>query len=179
MDARDETTWLIVELTPQGERAAEDGSLESLLRDGARVSSTHPVFVPCLSYEHNGRRSVLSVMEGYAFIGSDMDGDCITGLVNTPYVHGVLSRGRGIRKVFDTLPDSSVRDLRTKLNEMVGFDLEEGMVVRVNDGGFLGVTGTILVLYDDKASVLVSMRSINVVKSFLRFLLSPVGGGDE
>lgn len=179
MDERDETTWLIVELTPQGERAAEDGSLESLLRSGARVSRTHPVFVPVVSYGHNGRRSVLSVMEGYAFIGSDLDGDCISRLIDTFYVQGVLSRGSGIRKVFDTLPDSSIRDLRVKLNEMIAVDLEEGMAVRVNGGGFLGVTGTIMLLYGDEASVLVSMRSINVVKSFPRFLLSPVGLGDE
>ena len=120
---------------------------------------------------------MLSVMEGYAFVGSDIDGGCIASLMETPYVHSVLSRGRGIRKVYDTLPDSSVRDLRTKLNEMVGVDLEEGMVVRVNGGGFLGVSGTIMLLYGDMASVLVSMRSINVVKSFPRFLLSPVVDG--
>ncbi len=179
MDARDETTWLIVELTPQGEKAAEDGSLESLLRSGAKAPRNHPVFIPCVSYAHNGRRSVLSVMEGYAFIGSDIDFECISKLVGTPYVHGVLSRGAGIRKVFETLPNTSVHDLRVKLNAMVGSDLDEGMVVRVNNGGFLGVTGTIMLLYDDMASVLVSMRSINVVKSFPRFLLSPVGGSGE
>ena len=118
-------------------------------------------------------------MEGYAFVGSGLDGGSLSRLGNSPYVRQVMSRGRGVRRVFDTIPDSAVQDLRMRLNEMVGVELEEGMVVRVNDGPLLGVSGTIMLLYEDKASVLVSMRSINVVKDFPRFLLWPTGGGDE
>lgn len=179
MDARDGTTWLIVELSPQGERAAEEGCLESLLRDSLYAPPHHPIFVPCISYEYNGRRSLLSVMEGYAFVGSDLDPDSISSLADLPYVNKILSRGKGIRLVYDTLPDAAVQDLRHKLNSIVGTDLEEGMVVKVNQGTFLGVRGTIMLLYEDMATVLVSMRSINVVKDFPRHLLSPVGDGDE
>lgn len=179
MDVRDETTWLIIELTSQGERAAEEGFLESVFRDSGSLDPHHPVFIPCLSYEHRGRRSVLSVMEGYAFIGSGVGGDSITRLTNSPYVRNILSRGKGIRRVFETIPDNAVKDLRVKLNKMIGTELDEGMVVRVNDGPLLGVTGKIMLIYEDKASVLVSMRSINVVKDFPRFLLWPHGEGDE
>lgn len=179
MDARDEVTWLVVELTPQGESAAEDGTLESLLRDHGDLSPSHPIFIPCLSYEHRGRRSVLSVMEGYAFIASGLDGHSISLLSSSPYVQCVMSRGSGIRKVHETVPDASVQELRMRLNEMVGVEIREGMQVRVNDGPLAGLIGKVVELDGDQASVLVEMRSLNAVKDFPRFLLCPVGDGDE
>ena len=175
MDARDEMTWLVLELTSQGERAAEEGVLESLIRDQASLTLDHPIFIPCVSYEHRGRRSILSVMEGYAFIASGAENHSLDSLLVSPYVRRVMSRGRGIRKVYETIPDAAVRDLRLKLNEMVGTEVEEGMHVQVVDGPLAGITGKVVEIDGEQASVLVEMRSIFAVKDFPRFLLCPVG----
>ena len=175
MDTRDEQTWLILELTHQGEKAAESGLLDSLLRKQGGISPAHPIFVPCLSYEYQGRRSVLSVMEGYAFIASGIDRDSYRKFGSSPYVQRILVRGSGIRKVPETIPDSAIRDLRLKLNQMVGFELEEGMKVRVVGGPLMGIVGKVIELDGGFASVLVEMRSIHAVKDFPRFLLCPVG----
>lgn len=174
MDARDEMTWLVVELTPQGESAAEEGLLESLLRKQADLSPDHPIFVPCVSYEHRGTRTLLSVMEGYAFIGSGAEDRSLGLLSVSPYVMRLMSRGRGIRRVYETIPDASVRDLRAKLNEMVGTEVVEGMFVQVIDGPLAGIVGKVVEIDGDQASVLVEMRSIFAVKDFPRFLLRPV-----
>ena len=174
MDARDETTWLILELTSQGETAAEEGLLEAALRDLTALPPEHPIFVPCLAYTHKGSRSVLSVMEGYAFVASDVEDDFFRRLRQSPHVRRVLTRGTGIRKVIETIPDTNIRDLRERLNAMVGAEITEGMAVRVVDGLLVGIVGVVVELDGDHASVLVEMRSLHAVKDFPRFYLHPV-----
>ena len=175
MDARDEITWVVLELTPQGESAAEDGSLESLLREQLTLSPDHPVFIPCIAYTHRGNRSVLSVMEGYAFLGSTIEQGSHRRLNNSPYIRRVLSRGKGIRRVWETLPDAKVQELRHRLSEMVGAEIEEGMKVQVVGGPLLGIVGKVVEIDGDQASVLVEMRSLRAVKDFPRFFLHPLG----
>lgn len=123
---------------------------------------------------HKGVRTVLSVMEGYAFVASGVEGSFFRQLRNTPYVRRVLSRGAGIRKVEETIPDAKIRDLRKSLNEMVGAEILEGMRVRVADGPLVGIVGKVVDLHGDQASVLVEMRSLYAIRYFPRFFLHPV-----
>lgn len=174
MDARDETTWLILELSSQGESAAEDGTLETIIREQGDLTSDNQVFVPCLAYNHKGSRAVLSVMEGYAFVSSDVGDMFYQRIRSSPYIRRVLTRGTGVRKVAETIPDTNIRDLKSRLNEMVGAEITEDMVVRVVDGPLVGIVGKVVVIDGDQASVLVEMRSLYAVKDFPRFYLHPV-----
>ncbi len=174
MDARDEITWLILELTPQGESAAEDGLLEGVLRDHGDLDQGHPVFIPCMACTHKGVRSVISVMEGYAFVASGVDDSFFDRLRSTPYVRRVMTRGTGIRRVVETIPDAKIRDLRKNLNEMVGAEILVDMEVRIIDGPLIGIVGKVVEIYGDQASVLVEMRSLYAIKDFPRFFLHPV-----
>ena len=178
MDVRDEKTWVVAELTSQGEQVAEEGRLESLMRDHASLEDDHPVFVPCIAYTHNGVRSVLSVMEGYAFLGFPLEPSARDRLLASPYVRGFLSRGQRNR-VLDTIPNQNVEDLRRSLNEMVGSEITVDMQVKVIDGTLLGVVGKVIDLDKSTASVLVEMRSIHAIKTFPRFILHPFGGESE
>jgi len=123
---------------------------------------------------HKGVRSVLSVMEGYAFVASSVDDSFFHRLRSTPYVRRLLTRGTGIRKVAETIPDANIRDLRHRLNEMIGAEIVEDMEVRVVDGPLVGIVGKVVEIYDNQASVLVEMRSLYAIKDFPRFFLHPV-----
>ena len=179
MDARDEITWLILELTSQGEAAAEEGVLESTLRDQADLSHDHQVFVPCVAYSHRGSRSILSVMEGYAFVSSDVDDSFFHRIKSSPHVRRVMSRGSGIRRVVETIPDASIRDLLARLNKMVGAEILEDMRVRVVDGPLVGIVGRVVEIDGNQASVLVEMRSLYAIKDFPRFYLHPVNDDEQ
>lgn len=178
-DARDETTWMVLELTSRGEQAAEEGDLESLLRKQAGLSYDHPVFVPVQTFMHQGSRTVFTAMEGYAFVASGVDHDTQSKLGNNPYVKRLLSRGRGVRRVVETVPDAKVRELRQELALLIGAELQEGARVLISDGPLRGITGKVLELTEADAAVLIEMRSIRAIRTIPRFLLQPVGEDEQ
>lgn len=174
MDRRDETAWLIVELTPQGERVAEEGLLEEIVRDYGDLPSHHPVFVPYLTYTYGGSRSLFSVMEGYAFLGAGIDDHSRRDLVNTPYIKRFLSRqSRDHLNPLDTISDQAVQDLKKRLGELVGVEMKEGMKVRVCEGSFIGLQGVIVGISGEFATVLVELRSLRALRKMPRFMLRP------
>lgn len=173
-DARDETTWMVLELTSRGDQAAEEGDLESLLRKQASLDHAHPVFIPVATFFHQGSRTVFTAMEGYAFVASGVDYNTQTKLGNNPYVKRILSRGRGVRRVVETVPDSKVQEIRQELARLIGIEIHEGARVRISDGPLRGITGKVLELTDADAAVLIEMRSIRTIRTIPRFLLHPV-----
>jgi len=174
MDRRDETAWLIVELTPQGERVAEEGLLEEIMRDYGDLDSTHPVFVPYLTYTYGGNRSLFSVMEGYAFIGAGIEDYARRDLTNTPYIKRFLSRHtRDHLQPLDTISDEAVEDLKKRLGELVGVEMKEGMKVRVCEGSFIGLQGVVVGVGGESATVLVELRSLRALRKMPRFMLRP------
>ena len=174
MDQRDETAWLIVELTHQGERMAEEGLLEEILRDYGDLSSLHPVFIPYLTYTYGGNRTLFSVMEGYAFIGAGVDHSSRRDLINTPYVKRFLSRQtRDHLQPLDTISHTDVENLKKRLGELVGVEMKEGMKVRVCEGSFIGLQGVIVGVGGESATVLVELRSLRALRKMPRFMLRP------
>lgn len=174
MDRRDETAWLIVELTPQGERVAEEGLLEEILRDYGDLSPKHPIFIPYLTYTYGGSRSLFSVMEGYAFLGAGLSEYSRRDLTNTPYIKRFLSRQTDDHfRPLDTISDSAVQDLKKRLGELIGVELEEGMKVRVCEGSFIGLQGVIVGVSGESATVLVELRSLRALRKMPRFMLRP------
>ena len=180
MDVRDEITWAVLELTPHGERIAEAGMLEEILRDYADIPGDHPVFVPYLTITYSGTTSLFSVMEGYAFVASGLPDQSYRGLIYTPYVKQILSRGgQGHSWVLDTVPDSSVRELRQRLNELVSVEIQEGMKVKVIEGSYSGLEGKVISVGPKHAMVFVELRSLRALKKMPRFILRPSDDSNE
>lgn len=177
-DHRDDLTWVVVELTQLGERSAEEGHLEIALRNTLGVDGSHPIFVPYITLIRNGRRSILSVVEGYVFVASGLPDTSYFGLpTGSPYVSSILHRvGRSGLPVLTTVPDASVRSLRDNLAKMISREIEDGTHVRVVEGLFVGLTGRVVGLDGDNAYVLIDLRSLKAVKAFPRFYLRPVDG---
>lgn len=164
----------MVELSYHGEKAAEEGDLARLLRDHGSLESDHPIFVPYLSYTYKGVRSLLSVMEGYAFLASGFDDSSRAGLLRSPYIKKFLTRGSSLYAPYETVPQASVDALRQNLSDLMAVEIGEGMQVVVIDGPLTGIKGEVVGVSGERATLLVEMRSIHALRHLPCFLLRPL-----
>lgn len=179
MDERDQVTWVVLELSHHGERAAEEGILEEILRDHADLEHDHPVFIPYLTYTYREKKTLLSVMEGYAFIASGFDNSSRSDLLRSPYIKKILTRGTNPYAACETVSQASVDGLQSRLRELVAVEIQEGMGVRIVDGPLSGIRGNVVGVSDKHATLLVEMRSIRAIQYLPCFLLRPLSDEDE
>jgi hypothetical protein len=180
-DLRDELTWVVLELTRQGENRAEEGTLCVGLRDCLGVGADHRVFVPSATYRKSGHRVTIHLMEGYAFIASGLPDNRYFGLErDSALVRQVLSTvGSGGMKVLHVLPDSEIQSMNARLSEIVSHDIEEGMRVHINRGTYNRLDGLVVHLDGKDAFVLVELRSYKVIRPIPRVFLEPVDEGED
>lgn len=172
-DRRDSTTWVALELTRNGEKLVEDGSLASEIRRALEVEEDWPVFIPARIYEKKGRSVTVHLMEGYAFVATGLDEVCYFRLEQTKLVQQVLSERRGAQgiRVLSTISDSRVAELRRQLNEEVASDIVPGMPVLVTDGIYSKLEGTVLDVEGDYAIVRFELRSLKVLSKVPKVFL--------
>ena len=172
-DQRDETTWATIELTKLGERKAHEGTLEPSLRALLSVDSSFPVFVPYATYIKGGRTVSVRLIEGYAFVATGLSEVTYFRLERSPLVARVFSsRQRNGMRVLHTLPNGEVEAMRTQLAESMGADLEVGARVRITGGNYRELEGVVVDLYEKKAAVQVSFRSLTSIAVVPRNLVS-------
>lgn len=174
-DLRDDITWVVFELSGAGEHVAREGHLESHLRKILK-SPGHEVFVPYLSYKYDGRVALFNAMEGYAFAESGLDERIyLNATAESPYLKGVLSYMGVGTTVLQTVPDSSIRDLRDHLAQMVAVEIQEGMKVEITRGICQGLLGDVVGLTDQDAYILIQLRTLRTIRTIPRFALFPIG----
>jgi len=171
-DRRDGTTWVVLELTRQGEKLVEDGALPHEIRRILDVEDEWPVFVPARVYEKKGKRVTIHLMEGYAFVATGLDEVRYFRLEQTKIIEQVLAtRGaRGIRAL-STIPDTRVAELRSQLNAEVAADIIPGMRVLVTDGVYSKLEGIVLDTQGDHATVHFELRSLEVISRIPKVFL--------
>lgn len=171
-DRRDGTTWVALELTRQGEKLVEEGSLADYLRRQLGVEEDWQIFIPARVYEKNGKRVTVHLMEGYAFVATGLDEVYYFRLENTKLVTQVMSsRGkRGIRRL-ETIHDSQVTELRRQLNEEVSADIIPGMKVTVTEGTYSALQGIVTDVEGDYAVVHFELRSLQIVSKVPKVFL--------
>ena len=174
-DQRDSRTWVVLELTRAGEVKVEEGAAEETLRHALGVDSTHPVFIPSISYMAGNRRTTLHLMEGYAFVASglpevqylNLEGVC-------PYIRRVLtSKGPSGMRVLSVVPDAGVQEMRLQLAQHVASDVSPGMQVTVAEGVYAHLSGKVLDITGDAAYVRFVLRSIDIITSIPTVFLTP------
>lgn len=180
-DHRDSRTWVVLELTHVGEAKLEEGTLPGLLREALSVEPDFPVFIPSVSYVSGHRRTTLHLMEGYAFVSAGLpevryihlEGRC-------PYVKKVLtSKSPNGMRVLSVIPDASVLEMRNKLSQHVSSDLVEGMEVTVTEGVYANLTGAIVDVCKDSASIRIVLRSIDIITNIPSMFLMPADELEE
>jgi hypothetical protein len=172
-DTRDDTTWVVIELTESGEGLAEEGSLDGHLRNVLDCGPDHPIFVPYTCITRHNRRVVINVIEGYAFIATGLqDHEYLSLVYKSNHVKSVMHRSSsGKIPVLTPVPDKSVKDLQHKLREMISKEVVIGTEVCVQEGMYKGLIGHVVETYDNEAIVFVSMRTIKALKSFPKYIL--------
>ena len=175
-DQRDEETWVVLELTRQGELRAEEGTLAKSLVD-ALDAPDHPVFVPAITYDRDGTRVTVHLMQGYAFVASGLPESAYFALVHRcQFVRKVLSAAMSNgMPVLQVVPDQHVRELRRQLQEQVASDIDDGMCVKITQGVYGGLTGKVVGSDGDKALVHIKLRSFEVIRTIPKFFLEPTG----
>jgi transcription antitermination factor NusG len=163
-DQRDDITWVVVELGYSGEQKIEDGTLEHTLRSDLGVSSSFPVFVPSVSYRRGSKSTTIHLMQGYAFVASGLDENIYFRLENKSYVSQIIATKtpNGIR-IPNTVSNREVESLRHKLRELLASDLVEGNPVKVVDGMYKNLTGTLICAVGEFAYVHIKLRSIEIL----------------
>lgn len=173
-DQRDSTTWVVLELTPIGEKLVEEGTLAVELRRLLGVEETWPVFVPSRSFEKKEKMVTIHLMEGYAFIATGLDEIHYFRLEQTKVVEQVLSQQtRGVR-VLSTIPDSHINDLRRRLNQELASDIIPGMEVIVLEGTYAKLQGMVEDIEKDHAVVKFEFRSLKVFAKVPKVFLDTV-----
>lgn len=180
-DQRDHRSWVVLELTRQGEVKSEEGVLAGLLRECLRVQSDWPVFVPSATYYTGGRRITLHLLEGYAFVASGLPDVAYFALERTPYVRSVLTTragGRNAMRTLSVVPESSITEMQAQLAEQVSSDVTEGMRVTISDGVYTSLSGDVVILEGDSAHVRIQLRSLDLIVKMPRVFLSPSEEGE-
>jgi hypothetical protein len=171
----------VVELTRQGERRAEEGTLPPLLRTALNLGSNHLVFIPCKTYVSGGRRTTVHLMEGYAFVASYGEDLSYPLRGEQLYIKRLLTAPspKGTR-VLSVVPDAVVSDMEEKLAQYVGDDVVEGLQVRVQSGLFAQMRGEVVDL-TTTGNLLVrfQMRSLDTIVEIPRSFAVPDDGTDD
>lgn len=173
MDQRDAPTWIVLELSPNGEDRLEDGTLEQSIRSDLGVNTSHQIFIPATTYRKGNKTITLRLMEGYVFIASGLPETEYFALEHRPYAVQVMSTRPGPYKmrVLSTVPDSRVQDLKRQMREMLSSDIALYDKVTVIDGTYKTLEGVVVGVEKDKAFVKINLRSMEVIATIpLMFL---------
>lgn len=163
-DRRDQKTWVILELTRQGEQKVTDGVFEGILRKAMKLEPSHGVFIPSMTYKKAGRTVTLHLMEGYAFVESGLPETTYFKVEGHQDVKRVMSSNSpsGMR-IPHTLSDTDILVMRDKLRTMVMGDVTLGSKVNISDGPYRGMDGEVLDIEEDYAILKIEMRSLAIV----------------
>lgn len=182
-DRRDDQTWVVIELARAGEIALEDGTLSDRLRSDLDVEPDWSIFIPAATYTRTGKRITVHLVEGYVFVAAGLPETRYYALEDkSPLVRQILSvpGPKGMR-VLATIPQADVEGMQAQLRAQVATDITEGMKVRVTEGIYSSLEGRVLDVGSEDAQVLISLRSIQIIKAIPRVFLEPVDseGGDS
>lgn len=166
VDCRDDQTWVVIELTRQGEMRVEEGVLEGMLRKDLSVDPDYPIFIPATTYEKSGRKITIHLLEGYVFAAAGLAETTYFDLEKRSYVSQVMSSiGTHEMRVLSVITNEEIRQMRRQLRGLVSADISVGERVRIMDGLYSTLEGEVIDRELDQAIVHLEFRSLNVLAS--------------
>ena len=176
MDRRDETTWVVIELTSLGEAKVEEGTIEASLRRDLGVDPDFPLFIPVLSYPKGNRTINIHLMQGYVFAASGLPDTTYFALERKEYVESIISTPGRVRTL-NVVPNKKVQELKAQLREMVSADIQQDAIVRITNGAYRNLEGAVVLVVGDNAQVRIQLRSLDLIATipvvFLDALSNP------
>jgi len=181
VDKRDETTWVTIELTRQGDQLVESGQLESLLRRDLQVDANFSIFIPSITYQRGHKAVTIHLLEGYIFVSTGLPETQYFALERRPYVEQVLSTLSGAHqlRVLAVIDNDHVQQLRRQLREQIASDIQVGEKVHILEGSYRYLEGKVTGLEGDNAFVLIQLRSIQVLATVPKVFLDVASPPEE
>ncbi|MFA6234143.1 MAG: hypothetical protein WC824_08155 [Bacteroidota bacterium] len=176
-DSRDAITWIVLELSPQGEIRLEDGTLEECIRSDLGVDDNHPVFIPATTYVKGNKTITLRLMEGYVFVASGLLETTYFALEQRPYIAQVMSSRPGPYKlrVISTVPDRKILELKKQLRDMKASSVSMYDRVSIHDGTYKSLEGVVLGISGENAFIRINLRSMEVIATIPLLLMETIG----
>lgn len=179
-DVRDQTTWVVLELTKLGEQKVVEGVMDSLLREMLQIGKDHPIFIPSAPRMRRGESPPVCIMDGYAFVASGLSDMSYYRLEGTSYVRNVLTgRSPTGMRTLNVVPDATVQKMKDQLSQQVLAEVQEGAAVIVSGGTFNNLKGTVISDLQNDVFVLIELRSIHVITMVPKNRIRPVTEEDE
>lgn len=170
IDDSSERNWVIVELTPTGER---EKNLESIRKNIHKImrDKTLEVFIPSVVQKVRDEFHILPFMEGYIFVGHKPDLNFMK-LQETNYFRAVLTRpvfdGKRRRQTLSFLKDRDLDKMRAGMQKAARSGFSEGDVVKVIRGNYKNLKAEVIQSYEDgqNVQVYVNLASKKVLLDF-------------
>lgn len=175
MDRRDDLTWAALELTRLGELRVEEGTLEPLIRRDLGVGPDHPIFIPAATYPKEERFITVHLMEGYCFVATGLPETTYFALENEPYVSKVMSNvGPHNIRTLSVIHHRDILEMQSKLRELISEDITEGAVVKILEGIYKSLEGSVVRTEGEDVLVRIDLRSLRLIVSLPRVFLKPI-----
>ena len=98
------------------------------------------------------------------FVGTGLPETTYFSLEKKAYVSKVMSvLGSSRMRVLNTVADSYVKELQKQLRQMIVSDVEINSTVKVLDGLYKNLDGSVLSISNDYAHVQIELRSIRII----------------
>ena len=162
--------WVVVELTPTGER---EKNLESIRKNARKIlnDKTIEVFIPSVVQKVRDEFHILPFMEGYVFI-LHKPGLNFMRLQETNYFRSVLTKpvfdGKRKRYTLSFLSDKDLDKLRSGMQNVVKSGFSEGDIVKVVRGNYKNLKAEVIQAYEDgqHVQVYVNLASKKILLDF-------------
>ncbi|KKM24338.1 hypothetical protein LCGC14_1606120 [marine sediment metagenome] len=156
-DLDDETRWVVVQLSSVGEKEAD---IDILRRSARRILGQDDIdmFIPAISQQFRDESQTLFFMEGYVFFRY-VTGISFLRLRDTAFFSDVLISCKNSRgePEYALLDDSKLNLMRAGMDDLRVGRFVCGDSVRIIEGSYKNLQGTVSIVYEKKQVVQVSI----------------------
>lgn len=165
MPKKESSSWVILEISPKGEEAANLGLLKDMLLEKSPFKESD-IFIPIVRH---GSRSIW-MMEGYVFIKSGYSTSDYYDLKRTYLISNIVSRVDK-RTGLISIGVIDAKDLNSMLKKAdeLGAKFDVGDKIKIIEGDFKGFEAEVVNLFKKDNlrmyTLLIKMRSVEIITS--------------
>jgi 5'-3' exonuclease/transcription antitermination factor NusG len=160
--------WVVVELTPKGEKEPPDVLRQSVQRLLGRAD----VYIPAVETRIGDDTSIHYLINGYAFIRKERPDREYLKLEDTRLFQSVLKDGRGVAVVDSSYIESMKEKARAEINQGIGV----GDIVLICSGPYKAIEASVIteIPEERKVQVFIELRSKQSIVTLPRSALKVV-----
>ena len=142
--------WIVVELTPHGEKEAP----AAILRAASKILGRCEVYVPAWETKIGEDKTIHYLMPGYAFVRKERADRDYRRLEGTRLFQSLLRTGKNLA----TVASAYIEELKEKLRAEVNQGIGEGDVVLICSGPYKNIEATVITEIPEERTVQVHIE---------------------